>query len=97
MDSLTADEYAKENGFCDYESMIRYIDIEKKATESLSFRANAEYGLIEFFDNGHLISSWNYEDEDDSFSEFKKVYLAGFFCSERKAKALAISENRDYE
>lgn len=44
----------------------------------LTYKANEEVGLIEFFVNGELLSTWCYEDEPEiAFNEFEKVFNAG--------------------
>lgn len=46
---------------------------------NLTFKTDSDMGLIEFFVDGVLLSSWVYEDDPElNFEEFKKVFMAGY-------------------
>lgn len=47
----------------------------------LTYKEDAESGLVELFVNGVPLVTWSYEDEssaEEAFNDFKKIFLAGY-------------------
>jgi hypothetical protein len=51
----------------------------------LEYHAEADSGIIEFYVDGVLLTTWGYEDHpEDSFKEFKAVFNAGYNAAKSK-------------
>lgn len=66
--TLTPEQLAKLESLC------------KQNPAGITYKNDPDYGSIEFYIGGTCLSTWCYEEAEDSFDEFKRVYYSGWLA-----------------